>query len=396
MGSRRRALAAADAHLPAGRRRPAAGARRRTALSRRPALADLVLFYEYFHGDNGAGVGASHQTGWTGLVAKLLQQSGEYVDDGRSRIRALDSDACAESRSAARREWLETNGLGGFASSTIVGLNTRRYHGLLDRRHASRPSAACVLLSKLEETLVVGGRPLRSLAPIAIPAPSIPQGYRYLQEFRLRSLPRLRLSRSDGVELEKRVFMVHGENTTVVEYAAAPASACTLELRPLIAFRDYHATTHENGALNPDGRRSSPAWCAVRPMPDCPDLYLAHNARRRVGRPATGIAISSTTVERERGLDFQEDLFNPLLAHLRPGPRRRAAVIASTDRTPRRRHALRRARSSAARRSRPRLRRSLRAAHWPRAADQFIVAARRAARPSSPATTGSATGAATP
>ena len=42
-----------------------------------PNWRDLVLFYEYFHGDSGAGVGASHQTGWTGVVAKLLQQSGE-------------------------------------------------------------------------------------------------------------------------------------------------------------------------------------------------------------------------------------------------------------------------------------------------------------------------------
>jgi len=42
-----------------------------------PHFRDYVLFYEYFHGDNGSGVGASHQTGWTGLVAKLLQQSGE-------------------------------------------------------------------------------------------------------------------------------------------------------------------------------------------------------------------------------------------------------------------------------------------------------------------------------
>jgi hypothetical protein len=42
-----------------------------------PQWRDYVLFYEYFHGDNGAGIGASHQTGWTGLVAKLLQQSGE-------------------------------------------------------------------------------------------------------------------------------------------------------------------------------------------------------------------------------------------------------------------------------------------------------------------------------
>jgi hypothetical protein len=42
-----------------------------------PHWKDLILFYEYFHGDNGRGVGASHQTGWTGVVAKLLQQSGE-------------------------------------------------------------------------------------------------------------------------------------------------------------------------------------------------------------------------------------------------------------------------------------------------------------------------------
>jgi hypothetical protein len=42
-----------------------------------PHWRDLLLFYEYFHGDNGAGLGASHQTGWTALVAKLLQQSGE-------------------------------------------------------------------------------------------------------------------------------------------------------------------------------------------------------------------------------------------------------------------------------------------------------------------------------
>ncbi len=76
-GGRDRALAAADAHLPAGRRRTPARRRRRSSASRAIRTgATYVLFYEYFHGDNGAGLGASHQTGWTGLVAKLLQQSG--------------------------------------------------------------------------------------------------------------------------------------------------------------------------------------------------------------------------------------------------------------------------------------------------------------------------------
>ena len=67
----------ADPDLSPGRRRPAARARQQRLYSEDPHWRDLVLFYEYFHGDNGAGVGASHQTGWTGLVAKLLQQSGE-------------------------------------------------------------------------------------------------------------------------------------------------------------------------------------------------------------------------------------------------------------------------------------------------------------------------------
>jgi hypothetical protein len=55
--------------------RPFAGAE--DLFNKDPHWRDLILFYEYFHGDNGAGIGASHQTGWTGLVAKLLEQSGE-------------------------------------------------------------------------------------------------------------------------------------------------------------------------------------------------------------------------------------------------------------------------------------------------------------------------------
>jgi hypothetical protein len=58
-------------------RRPLAGAT--TVFQSDPHWRDLVLFNEYFHGDNGAGLGASHQTGWTGLVAKLIQQSGGGV-----------------------------------------------------------------------------------------------------------------------------------------------------------------------------------------------------------------------------------------------------------------------------------------------------------------------------
>ena len=71
------------------RRRAAAGLRRqREKFQTDPHWRDYVLFYEYFHGDNGAGIGASHQTGWTGVVAKLIQQCAEYCGQGKHPLHA--------------------------------------------------------------------------------------------------------------------------------------------------------------------------------------------------------------------------------------------------------------------------------------------------------------------
>ena len=172
---------------------------------------------------------------------------------------------------AIRQEWLETNGLGGFASSTSIGLNTRRYHGLLTA--ATRPPAGRVLmLSKIEETLVVDGRRY-DLSANQYPGAIYPEGHRYLREFRHRPFP-VFVYEVEGAELEKRVFMVDGENTTVIEYEF-PAH-CQLELRPLVAFRDYHSTTHENSAFNP-AVTETPGCATMQPYPDLPALHLAHS-----------------------------------------------------------------------------------------------------------------------
>src|SRR3954451_10759756 len=116
---------------------------------------------------------------------------------------------------AAGREWLETNGLGGFASSTIVGMNTRRYHGLLTAA-TNPPVGRVLLLSKVEETLIVSGKHY-DLSVNRYPGAVYPQGYRFLKEFRLDPFPVFKYQ-IDNLEIEKRVFMPHGENTTVVEY----------------------------------------------------------------------------------------------------------------------------------------------------------------------------------
>jgi predicted glycogen debranching enzyme len=265
-----------------------------------------------------------------------------------------------------RREWLETNGVGGFASSTIAGLNTRRYHGLLIAA-TKPPVGRMLLLAKLEETLVVNGR-RHDLSANRYPGVIHPQGYLLLKEFRQDPFPTL-VYQIEGLELEKSVFMVHGENTTVTQYELrAPAGAipatCTLELRPLVAFRDYHATTHENGALDPRFETDNNS-VKLTPYAGLPSLFLNHSGAD-IQPAGYWFRNFEYDRERERGLDFREDLFNPLVLVFDLQRNASASVIASMEQPP--------VRSIAELRAAEVKRREALGGLLERAADQFIVA----------------------
>ena len=243
-------------------------------------------------------------------------------------------ELCGNLEAATRREWLETNGLGGFASSTIVGLNSRRYHGLLVAA-TQPPVGRIVLLSKLEETLIIDGNRF-DLSANRYPGVVHPQGFQYLGEFRLDPFP-VFTYQLEGITLEKLVFMVQGENTTVVQYrvpadpgSKLPSRRIELELRPLIAFRDFHSTTHENGALNPTIETVA-GVTSFTPYAGLPSLHLAHNANQ-VERSGLWYRNFEYDAERERGLDFQEDLFNPCTLRFEASRESVATVIASTER----------------------------------------------------------------
>src|SRR6478672_4293464 len=115
----------------------------------------------------------------------------------------FDQDVCHDFAAATSREWLETNGLGGFASSTIIGLNTRRYHALLTAA-TKPPVGRIVLLSKLEETLVIDGQRYE-LSVNQYPNAVHPQGYQYLKEFRLDPFPTFVYHVRD-IEITKTIF----------------------------------------------------------------------------------------------------------------------------------------------------------------------------------------------
>ncbi|HEY9501166.1 MAG TPA: amylo-alpha-1,6-glucosidase, partial [Pyrinomonadaceae bacterium] len=240
----------------------------------------------------------------------------------------LDQQSCRDPDIALTREWLETNGIGGFSSSTICGLNTRRYHGLLTAA-TQPPVGRLVLLAKFEEALTIDGQRYE-LSANQYPDVIHPQGFKYQTGFRLDPFP-IFTYEIDGVRIEKSVFMVHGENTTVVQYKLVTnREHLKLEIRPLLAFRDYHSTTHENGALNSQVE-VEPGQTSFRPYGDLPALHLAHDPAE-IDTNGFWYRNFQYRIEQERGLDFAEDLFSPCAFTFDLSATNKVSIIASTER----------------------------------------------------------------
>lgn len=236
----------------------------------------------------------------------------------------LKKDDLADFGSAARREWLETNGIGGYASSTISGASTRRYHGLLTAALRA-PLGRAVLLAKFEELVVVEGQSFE-LSTNQYPATIQPQGFRHIRDFRLDPFPIWTYELVDKLVIEKRIFMVHGENTTVARWRIIEGTKdAQLILRPLVAFRDHH---HLNAG--PPESRFDVSYEGGRLAVEKDDvrLNLAHNAAE-VDDSGRWYFDLEYAVEMERGFDFRENLFSPCA--LRFDFNADATVIASTD-----------------------------------------------------------------
>ncbi len=224
----------------------------------------------------------------------------------------FDSEICTNFESASEREWLETNGIGGFASSTISGANTRRYHGLLTA--ATRPPLGRItMLSKFEETLTVDGEIFRLSSNKYTDAVD-PEGFKFIKSFRLDPFPTWTYKIED-IEIEKKIFMVDGENTTVIQYKIINSktkhqkSKTTLELKPLFSFVDYHSLQHETSEISMNFETQENC-VSIKPINDLPEIFLNHNANK-VEKTGFWYRNFEYAIEEERGFDFREDLFQP-------------------------------------------------------------------------------------
>ena len=155
-------------------------------------------------------------------------------------------EICGQLASAESREWLVTNGIGGFAMGTIAGLLTRRYHGLLIAALAP-PLGRTLMLAKLDEDAKYDGQRFKLFANRWEDGTVESEGLRYLESFCLEgTTPVWRYAIGDAL-LEKRIWMQPGANTTYVQYHLRRASG-PLELyaKALVNYRDYHHTTIAN------------------------------------------------------------------------------------------------------------------------------------------------------
>ena len=242
----------------------------------------------------------------------------------------FSQEECRNFEFIRSREWLVTNGIGGYASSTIAGMNTRRYHGLLVAATAP-PLGRLVLLSQVEDTLVIGDVRYPLSTNLYRGNVVHPSGYMHLRDFRLDQNPIFTYGNGHW-EIVKKIWMVRGQNTSIVEYrlegSTLPEKAY-LEVRPLIAFRDYHGTTHENEVLNRTVEQTEGA-VAIQPYASLPKLYIAHDTAT-VQTDGYWYRSFEYEQERERGLEYTEDLFSPLVLRACLSDQNHFALIASTD-----------------------------------------------------------------
>jgi predicted glycogen debranching enzyme len=228
-------------------------------------------------------------------------------------------DICNDLHEALSREWLVTNGIGGYASGTLAGPRTRRYHGLLVAA-TTPPTERTLLVAKLDETAIHEGHQYPLSANQWQNGRTEPRGFEHLRQFHLEGTTPVWTYAFGSALLEKRVWMEHGENTTYVHYCLRSASTpMTVNIAALVSCRDHHDITSRTNWPTPPCIEQVQQGLKVTACPDTPPYYLLSDGAQPspVCEWKQGFFLGA---ENYRGLEAGEDLFHAgnLRANLLP------------------------------------------------------------------------------
>jgi len=205
-------------------------------------------------------------------------------------------------------EWLEADGLGGFASGTVGGIRTRRYHALL-LAATTPPTGRYVLVNGYDAWVEYDGRRFALSAQCYTPGVSSPDGDRRLETFAPVPWPTWGFRLEDGIEVEQQVFVVRGAPRVILSWRLkTPVPGARLVVRPFLSGRDYHALHHENPGFRFDAGREGDAvtW---RPYDGVPGIVARSNGA--YGHEPQWYRGFLYSEERDRGQEFVEDLASP-------------------------------------------------------------------------------------
>jgi predicted glycogen debranching enzyme len=225
----------------------------------------------------------------------------------------------------AKREWLMTNGLGGYASSTILGANTRSYHGLLVAA-LDPPTERTLLLSSLDEEMITESGQY-NLACHQYPGTIYPEGFRRLEEFRQDPIPTFLYRTENGASIEKKVFMVQGENSTVVRYEIDGFGL--FRVVPLVNCRSFHVASRAP-RMGQEEIDLEDGGSGVL-LKSCCDFVLISDKAQYV-REELMYNNLEYEVERQRGLAWREDSFCPGRFEVQVDGHLSFCIVASIDR----------------------------------------------------------------
>lgn len=237
--------------------------------------------------------------------SELIQPISIDATDGT--VIGLGRGDCGSLERAVEREWLVTNGMGGFASGTLGDVNTRRYHGLLMAAF-SPPVGRTLLVAKADAAVRYAGNTYQLSCNEFADGTIAPHGYLHLESFFLDgAAPVWRYVLADAL-IEKRVLMAPGQNTTYLHFSVLRASATLeLELKPLCTYRDYHS--HSHGGWDMAIGRISDGF-EVLAFPGAHPCRVICDGAAFTSDPAWHWNFKHRK-EASRGLDDSEDLFCP-------------------------------------------------------------------------------------
>ena len=241
----------------------------------------------------------------------------------------FNKPTCLNIRKSLRLEWLETNGLGGYASSSIVGCNTRKYHALY-AANLENPAGRHVLLSTMEESVVAGDTEFM-LSIRQHPGNFYPKGHEYLREAHIDAWP-LFIYRIGDIIVMKEIMMPNGFNGVMIRYSLQclndPSIKAKLKLTPLLAYRSFHALAQENGSLRTQTTPVSGGF-KIDPYDGMPAMYMQTDGTVEFRESPYWCRTVEYMMERERGFPYTEDLFAPGMMEIELTTARPVIITAS-------------------------------------------------------------------